>query len=163
MAIIEEILERNDWFMYDLEKKFFKLTLNTFRTSAQNNNELLQKFEAICDKINQSNQLNDVDLFELATEYKALAHFKTHPKMLPPLANSKTSYKENMFEDKNKIDNRQSILTKDTVKKSINVNGKINYRNPPPSVSWDTSSVPIVIFRKRYHWFIANVPVGTLN
>jgi hypothetical protein len=32
-----------------------------------------------------------------------------------------------------------------------------------PIVSWDTSSVPVVIARKRNHWFIANVPVGTFN
>ena len=40
---------------------------------------------------------------------------------------------------------------------------KGEYRKPEPSVSWDTSSVPVVIARIRNHWFIANVPVGTLN
>ena len=38
-----------------------------------------------------------------------------------------------------------------------------DYRNPPPSVSWDTSSAPVMIARIRDHWFIANVPVATLN
>jgi hypothetical protein len=36
------------------------------------------------------------------------------------------------------------------------------YRNLPPSVSWDTGSVPVEIARIRDHWFIANVPVVTL-
>ena len=72
MAIIEEIQEKNDWLMYDLEKKFFKQTLDTFRTSAQNNNDLLQKFDIVFNKIIESKQLNEVDLFELATEYKTL-------------------------------------------------------------------------------------------
>ena len=72
MAIIEEIQEKNDWLMYDLEKKFFKQTLDTFRTSAQNNNDLLQKFDIVFNKIIESKQLNEVDLFELATEYKRL-------------------------------------------------------------------------------------------
>jgi hypothetical protein len=58
--------------MFDLEKKFFKQTLDTFRTSAQNNNELLQKFDIVFNKIIESKQLNEVDLFELATEYKRL-------------------------------------------------------------------------------------------
>jgi hypothetical protein len=64
--------EKNSWIMYDLQKKFFKQTLDTFRTSAQNNNELLQKFDIVFKKIIESKQLNDVDLFELATEYKTL-------------------------------------------------------------------------------------------
>ena len=72
MAIIEEIQEKNDWYMFDLEKKFFKQTLDTFRSSAQNNNELLQQFEIVFNKIIESKQLNEVDLFELATEYKTL-------------------------------------------------------------------------------------------
>ena len=59
--------------MYDLEQKFFKQTLDTFRTSAQNNNELLQTFDIVFNKIIESKQLNDVDLFELATDYKTLA------------------------------------------------------------------------------------------
>ena len=66
LAIIEEIQEKNDWLMYDLEKKFFKQTLDTFRISAQNNNELLQK----CNKLIELKQLNDFDLCELVTDYK---------------------------------------------------------------------------------------------
>ena len=73
LAIIEEIQEKNDLLMFDIEKKFFKLTLDTFRSSAQNNNKLLQKFEIVFNKIIKSKQLNDVDLFELATEYKRLS------------------------------------------------------------------------------------------
>ena len=69
---MEEIQEKNDWFMFDLEKKFFKQTLDTFRTSAQNNNELLQKFDIVFNKIIESKQLNEVDLFELATKYNKL-------------------------------------------------------------------------------------------
>jgi hypothetical protein len=58
--------------MFDLEKKFFKQTLDTFRSSAQNNNEFLKKFDIVFNKIIESKQLNDVDLFELATNYKTL-------------------------------------------------------------------------------------------
>jgi hypothetical protein len=58
--------------MYDLNKKFFKLTLNTFRTCAQENPALIQKFDVLCEKISKSNQLNDVDLHEMVYEYKDL-------------------------------------------------------------------------------------------
>jgi hypothetical protein len=60
--------------MHDLDKKFFKLTLNTFRASIQNNSDLIPMFDALCERINASNQLNDVDLFELATEYEILKY-----------------------------------------------------------------------------------------
>ncbi len=74
LAIIEAIEAKNDWFMYDLkkQKKFFKLTLNTFRTCAQENSTMIQKFDVLCENINKSNQLNNVDLYELATEYNHL-------------------------------------------------------------------------------------------
>ena len=62
--------------MYDLNKKFFKLTLNTFRTCAQENPTLIEKFDVLCENINKSNQLNDVDLHEMATEYKDLKAIK---------------------------------------------------------------------------------------
>ncbi len=52
--------------MFDIEKKFFKLTHDTFRSSAKNNNELLQK----CNKLIELKQLNDFDLCELVTDYK---------------------------------------------------------------------------------------------
>ena len=59
--------------MYDLEKKYFKLTLDTFRTfAAKDNNQLLERFEAIHAKIIESKQINEVDLFELASDYKGL-------------------------------------------------------------------------------------------
>jgi hypothetical protein len=58
--------------MYDLKKKFFKLTLNTFRTCAQENPTLIQKFYILCEKINESNQLGNVDLHEMATDYTDL-------------------------------------------------------------------------------------------
>ena len=58
--------------MYDLNKKFFKLTLNTFRTCAQENPTLIQKFDVLCENINKSNQLGSVDLYELATGYNNL-------------------------------------------------------------------------------------------
>jgi hypothetical protein len=75
-AIIEAIQTKDDWFMYDLNKKFFKLTLNTFRTCAQENPTLIQKFDILCEKINESNQLGNVDLHELATDYNDLKILK---------------------------------------------------------------------------------------
>ena len=65
--------------MYDLNKKFFKLTLNTFRTCAQENPTLIQKFDVLCENINKSNQLNNVDLYELATEYNHLRILNENP------------------------------------------------------------------------------------
>ena len=65
LAIIEAIEAKNDWFMYDLNKKFFKLTLNTFRTCAQENPTLIEKFDVLCENINISNQLGSVDLHEM--------------------------------------------------------------------------------------------------
>ena len=93
LAIIEEIQEKNDWLMYDLEKKYFKLTLDSFRSTAQNNNDLLQKFEIVLNKIIESKQLNDVDLFELATEYKRLRkpEDKNTTKQNQPRANKDAS------------------------------------------------------------------------
>jgi hypothetical protein len=60
--------------MYDLDKKFFKLTLNTFRASIQNSPGLIPMFDALCERISAANQLNNVDLFELATEYEPLRY-----------------------------------------------------------------------------------------
>ena len=63
--------------------------------------------------------------------------------------------------------NKQSelhVLFQNTHRRKYSVKNSFDkYRNSPPSVSWDTSSVPMVIARIRDHWFIANVPVGTLN
>ena len=60
--------------MYDLDKKFFKLTLNTFRASIHNSPDLIPMFDALCERISATNQLNNVDLFELATEYEPLKY-----------------------------------------------------------------------------------------
>jgi hypothetical protein len=76
LAIIEAIEAKNDWFMYDLNKKFFKLTLNTFRTCAQENPTLIQKFDVLCENINISNQLGSVDLHEMVYEYNDLKLLK---------------------------------------------------------------------------------------
>ena len=105
LAIIEEIQEKNDWLMYDLEKKYFKLTLDSFRSTAQNNNDLLQKFEIVFNKIIESKQLNEVDLFELATEYKSLNTTKQKQLRANKDASKNTqnfnpSLKEKTFENK---------------------------------------------------------------
>ena len=60
--------------MYDLNQKFFKLTLNTFRASIQNNPDLIPMFDALCERSNATNQLSNVDLFELATNYQPLKY-----------------------------------------------------------------------------------------
>jgi len=58
--------------MYDLEKKFFKLTLKTFEKSVQCDFIRFEKFRYLCILINKSKQLNEVDLFELVTDYTFL-------------------------------------------------------------------------------------------
>ena len=75
-AVIEAIETKNDWFMYDLNKKFFKLTLNTFRTCALESRALIQKFDNLCENIDRSNQLGSVDLHELVYEYNDLKLLK---------------------------------------------------------------------------------------
>ena len=112
--------------MYDLQKKFFKQTLDTFRTSAQNNNELLQKFDIVFNKIIESKQLNDVDLFELATEYKRLKKTEetNSTKEKQPRANKNSS--KNTPNQRNKFN--QSLKEKTPIKSQEAIVGprKIN-------------------------------------
>ena len=68
--------------MYDLNKKFFKLTLNTFRTCAQENPTLIEKFDVLCENINKSNQLGSVDLYEMVYEYNDLKLLKNQTKFV---------------------------------------------------------------------------------
>jgi hypothetical protein len=66
------------------------------------------------------------------------------------------SCNENNFDTENTVDSSFFLLIK--LEKSLLQKRKINfniamllfsYRNPPLSVSWDTSSVPVVIARIR--------------
>ena len=73
-AIMEKILSSQQMEMHQFTRKFFKLTLDQFKNSAGNYNgadkELLIKFKNLDDKIKNENQLNDIDLYELGTEYR---------------------------------------------------------------------------------------------
>jgi hypothetical protein len=96
LAIIEAIEAKNNWFMYDLNKKFFKLTLNTFRTCAQEYPTLIEKFDVLCENINKSNQLGSVDLYEMVYEYNDLKLLKNQTKFVnknvPEASSPKTDY-----------------------------------------------------------------------
>ena len=83
--------------MYDLNKKFFKLTLNTFRPCA--NSTLTEKIDVLCEHINKSNQLGSVDLYEMIYEYNDLKLLKNQTKFVnknvPEASSPKTDY--NLF------------------------------------------------------------------
>ena len=103
--------------MYDLEKKFFKLTLNTFRTCAQESPALIQKFDVLCEKINKSNQLYDVDLHEMATKYSDLKvvnrnQTKAVNKNVPKSSAPKPADKGKQQANTNQKENRQMPVVK---------------------------------------------------
>ena len=76
LKIIEDLLERKKFFMYEFDKKYFKLTLSQFKNSADLNKDanadLLKRYGDLLEKINKEGQVNEVDLYELATEYKPI-------------------------------------------------------------------------------------------
>ena len=70
---MEKILASEGIAMSEFRKKVFKLTLKTFRQAVKNQpiaDNVKVRFERICERVNNENQLNDIDLYELTTEYK---------------------------------------------------------------------------------------------
>lgn len=73
LSIIERILLAKSNTKYNIDKKIFKMTLCYFKNSLSKqtscNKDIANKFELICEQINNDNQLNEIDLFEMTTEY----------------------------------------------------------------------------------------------
>ena len=73
LGVMNKLFFNNECFMYEFERKFFPLTLQKFKNSADQNKEtakeLVQTFEDLCQRIEKANQLNHVDLPELAVDY----------------------------------------------------------------------------------------------
>ena len=73
LAILEKILTTQDMIMHEFDKRFFKLTLDTFKRSASENQEtnknIIDKFNSLCQKIQADNQLNEHDLPDLAADF----------------------------------------------------------------------------------------------
>ena len=83
-AIMEKILNAQNMHMHMLDKKFFKLTLETFKQSVmsneETNKELIGKFLGLVEKIQTENQLNAFDLPDCAAEIRRLVKKKEHEK-----------------------------------------------------------------------------------
>ena len=104
--------------MYDLKKRFFKMTLEQFRSSAkqqeQQQGDLMQRFNDICMKIDKQNQLNDVDLFELTTEYRRLVYSSN---------SEKKSYRPSVIINANE-NKAAGVAVQNSTSNSTDLNGK---------------------------------------
>ena len=94
--------------MYGLDKKLFKQTLEQFEKAAQGNPDLMQKFNNLREKIKEKNQLNEIDLFELSTEYDPIDPNRETNKLTSKKVVEKDK-KQTKTEKKSIVENESSL------------------------------------------------------
>ena len=117
---MEKILNAQNMQMHLLDKKFFKLTLETFKQSFLKSDnmsqELMDKFLGLVEKIQTDNQLNTFDLPDCAAEVRRLVKKKEHDDKLATSSsssqkntvNSAKSETHKQRSTQNKQENRQT-------------------------------------------------------
>ena len=124
LAIMEKILTTQDMNMHEFDKRFFKLTLETFKQSALGNQDTSKKqmdtFDSLCQKIQADNHLNELDLTDL------VANFGLIKKKQIKNATAGYSPSKKIFLIKN---NKRVIAKKKDSNRSLSQNNKIKDQN----------------------------------
>ena len=139
-AIMEKILNAQNMQMHLLDKKFFKLTLETFKQSFLKSDnmsqELMDKFLGLVEKIQTENQLNTFDLPDCAVEVRRLVNIykqENRPKSTRTIPkstqNNKTTPKNGNILEFTKNGNILEFILKLNNRTNIHTNTKKIFSN----------------------------------